>query len=198
MARAVIGAGLPLRPRVGRVRGAGRLRRRTSHGCRAPGTGTISLMTRRSPSSVGGSVRGPASQASSRAVPMSCCWTSRLTTSSKPWNAGRVFVRAAVRFPRSSLPTVVTGILEMSVASPHIGQHSDYRLAKERELRPRWKDQEAEKRRIQQDMLHKAGLRTETFTLPASCQEGGPRPRCERDGRCSRLPTGWNVPKRRG
>ncbi len=78
-----------------------------------------------------------------------------------------------VSHDRAFLDGAVTGILEMDSQRPGIssypGNYSDYRLAKERELENQtaaWKDQEAEKRRIQQDiaLTKQTALRTETST----------------------------------
>ena len=92
-----------------------------------------------------------------------------------------------VSHDRAFLDGAVTGILEMDSQRPGIssypGNYSDYRLAKERELENQtaaWKDQEAEKRRIQQDiaLTKQTALRTETSTTHdfyRRCQEGGPQ-----------------------
>ena len=78
-----------------------------------------------------------------------------------------------VSHDRAFLDGAVTGILELDGQRPGLvsypGNYSDYRLAKERELEKQtsaWKDQEAEKRRIQQDIARtkQIALRTETST----------------------------------
>ena len=78
-----------------------------------------------------------------------------------------------VSHDRAFLDGAVTGILELDGQRPGLvsypGNYSDYRLAKERELEKQtvaWKDQEAEKRRIQQDIarIKQTALRTETST----------------------------------
>ena len=78
-----------------------------------------------------------------------------------------------VSHDRAFLDGVVTGILELDSQRPGLasypGNYSDYRLAKRRELEKQaaaWKDQEAERRRIQQDIARtkQTALRTETST----------------------------------
>ena len=78
-----------------------------------------------------------------------------------------------VSHDRAFLDGAVTGILELDGQRPGLvsypGNYSDYRLARERELEKQtaaWKDQEAEKRRIQQDIARtkQTALRTETST----------------------------------
>ena len=78
-----------------------------------------------------------------------------------------------VSHDRAFLDGVVTGILELDSQRPGLasypGNYSDYRLVKRRELEKQaaaWKDQEAEKSRIQQDIARtkQTALRTETST----------------------------------
>jgi ATP-binding cassette subfamily F protein 3 len=78
-----------------------------------------------------------------------------------------------VSHDRAFLDGAVTGILELSGPRPGLvaypGSYSDYKLAKERELEKQtaaWKDQEAERRRIERDIARtkQTALRTETST----------------------------------
>ena len=78
-----------------------------------------------------------------------------------------------VSHDRAFLDGAVTGILELDSQRPglvaYTGNYSDYRLAKERDLEKQtaaWKDQEAEKRKIQADIVRtkQTALRTETST----------------------------------
>ena len=78
-----------------------------------------------------------------------------------------------VSHDRTFLDGAVNGILELDMQRPGLaaypGNYSDYRLAKERELEKQtaaWKDQEAEKRRIERDISRtkQTALRTETST----------------------------------
>ena len=78
-----------------------------------------------------------------------------------------------VSHDRAFLDGAVTDILELDSQRPGLatypGSYSDYRLAKERELEKQtaaWRDQEAEKRRIQRDIARtkQTALRTETST----------------------------------
>ena len=78
-----------------------------------------------------------------------------------------------VSHDRAFLDGAVTGILELDSLRPGLvaypGAYSDYRSAKDRELEKQtaaWKDQEAEKRRIERDISRtkQIALRTETST----------------------------------
>ncbi len=78
-----------------------------------------------------------------------------------------------VSHDRAFLDGAVTGILELNGLRPGIaaypGNYSDYNCASKRELEKRtatWKDQEAERRRIEQDISNtkQTALRTETST----------------------------------
>ena len=78
-----------------------------------------------------------------------------------------------VSHDRAFLDGAVTGILELESGRPGLaaypGSYSDYRSAKERELEKQtsaWKDQEAERRRIERDIAQtkQTALRTETST----------------------------------
>lgn len=78
-----------------------------------------------------------------------------------------------VSHDRAFLDGAVTGILELNVARPGLvaypGTYSDYRSIKERELEKQtaaWKDQEAERMRLERDITQtkQTALRTETST----------------------------------
>ena len=78
-----------------------------------------------------------------------------------------------VSHDRAFLDGAVTGILELNGPRPGLvaypGDYSDYKLAKERELEKQtaaWKDQEAERRRVERDIARtkQTALRTETST----------------------------------
>ncbi len=78
-----------------------------------------------------------------------------------------------VSHDRAFLDGAVTGILELDGERPglaaYAGNYSDYRSAKEREIEKQtsaWKDQEAERRRIERDIAQtkQTALRTETST----------------------------------
>ncbi len=78
-----------------------------------------------------------------------------------------------VSHDRAFLDAAVTGILELNALRPGIvaypGNYSDYADARERELEKQtaaWKDQEAERRRIERDISNtkQTALRTETST----------------------------------
>lgn len=78
-----------------------------------------------------------------------------------------------VSHDRAFLDGAVTGVLELNGLSPGLvaypGGYSDYKLAKERELERQtaaWKEQEAERRRVEMDIARtkQTALRTETST----------------------------------
>lgn len=87
--------------------------------------------------------------------------------------SGYMGVALIVSHDRAFLDGAVTGILELNGSRPGLvaypGGYSDYKLAKERELEKHtavWKEQEAERRRVERDIARtkQTALRTETST----------------------------------
>ena len=119
-----------------------------------------------------------------------------------------------VSHDRALLDGAVTGILELNGSRPGLvaypGTYSDYRSIKERELEKQtaaWKDQEAERMRLERDIARtkQTALRTETSTTHDFYRRRAKKVARKakaygRDGfsGCLTHPTGWSVPRRSG